>query len=192
MTKHGELGVSPISSLANVISLKFDFFTFGTWLMITNFAMILAQALILRRNFKIYQLLQIPISFLFGYFTDLGSMIVNGIPNDSYVMKIVLVIGGVVVLGFGITLGVIANLILNSGEALVKAIADTTHKDFGTIKIFFDVTLVVSSVILSLIFFGGKIIGTREGTFISAVCLGFVIKFFRKFLQKPIEKILIK
>ena len=192
LTKHGDLGVSPISSLANVVSMKFTFLSFGTWLMITNFLLILGQILLLRRKFKLIQLLQIPISFIFGYFTDLGMMIVGGIPNENYAVKLILVFSGIVVLGFGITLGVIADVVLNSGEAFVKALSDVTKKDFGNTKIFFDISLVVLSVVFSLIFFDGKVIGTREGTLLSAICLGFVVKFFRKLLQNPLEALLKK
>lgn len=192
MTKHAELGVSPISSVANVVSIKFTFLSFGTWLMIFNFLMIFGQVVLLRKNFKPIQLLQIPISLIFGYFTDLGMLIVGKIPNEIYLVKLALVFGGIIVLGFGITLGVIANVVLNSGEAFVKAIADVAKKDFGNTKIVFDVSWVLFSVVLSMIFFKGKVIGTREGTLISAVCLGFVIKFFRPLLQKPLESILTK
>lgn len=192
MTKHAELGVSPISSVANVVSIKFTFLSFGTWLMISNFLMIFGQVVLLRKNFKPIQLLQIPISLIFGYFTDLGMLIVGKIPNEIYLVKLALVFGGIIVLGFGITLGVIANVVLNSGEAFVKAIADVAKKDFGNTKIVFDVSWVLFSVVLSMIFFKGKVIGTREGTLISAVCLGFVIKFFRPLLQKPLESILTK
>jgi len=69
-TKVGDLGVSPISSVANVLSIGIPQLSIGNWLIITNCIMILAQALMLRRNFKLYQLLQIPVSLLFGYFTD--------------------------------------------------------------------------------------------------------------------------
>lgn len=64
-TKHGELGVSPISSVANVMSVKLDFFSLGIWLIIWNCVLILGQILILRKKFKPIQLLQIPLSFLF-------------------------------------------------------------------------------------------------------------------------------
>ena len=73
-TKHGELGVSPISSVANVMSIKLDFFSLGIWLIIWNCVLILGQILILRKKFKPIQLLQIPLSFLFGYFTDFGPL----------------------------------------------------------------------------------------------------------------------
>ena len=70
-TRHGELGVSPISSVANILSYKFTFWSMGEWLTFTNFLFIAAQILILRKNFKLVQLLQIPLSFLFGVFTDI-------------------------------------------------------------------------------------------------------------------------
>ncbi len=192
MTKHGELGVSPISSVANVVSLKFTFFSFGTWLTISNCVLLLGQIIILRKNFKPIQLLQIPLSFLFGYFTDFGLRLVGGIPNEEYLMRILLVLCGIVVLGFGITLGVIADVILNSGEAFVKALADVTDIEFGNMKIIFDVSWVLLSIVLSLVFFGGELHGTREGTIISALLVGVVVKFFRPILHKPLTRILKK
>lgn len=191
-TKHAELGVSPISSMANVISIKFDFISFGTWLIVSNCVLLLGQIILLRRNFKPIQLLQIPLSFLFGYSTDLGLAAVRFIPNDNYFVQLLLVAAGIIFIGFGITLGIIADVILNSGEAFVKALADVTKKDFGTVKIIFDVSWVMAAIVLSLIFFDGKLLGAREGTVISAVFVGVTVKFFRPLLEKPLTKILVK
>lgn len=189
-TKHGALGVSPISSVANVMSLKFSFFTMGVWLIIWNCMMILGQVIILRRDFKVYQLLQIPLSFLFGYFTDIGMKIVSFFPVTSYFTKLLMLFIGIAVLAFGISLSVIANVIMNSGEAIVKAIADKTGFEFGNVKVVFDISCVTVSIILSLIFFDMKIVGTREGTVISAVITGFVVKFFTKALKGKLSKLL--
>ncbi len=192
LTKHGELGVSPISSVANVVSIKFTFFSFGTWLTISNCALLLGQILLLRKNFKPMQFLQIPLSFLFGYFTDLGLWLVSNVPNDTYIVRLILVLCGIAVLGFGISLGVIANVILNSGEAFVKALADVTKKDFGNTKIAFDVAWVLFSIVLSFVFFSGRLYGVGEGTIISALLVGVTVKLFCKMLQKPLDRILRK
>ena len=192
LTKHGGLGVSPISSVANIFSLKFTFFSFGTWLTISNCMLLLWQICLLRKNFKPIQLLQIPLSFLFGYFTDFGLWIADFVSNEIYAVRILLVISGTIILGFGITLGVIANVILNSGEAFVKALSDVIHKEFSNVKIAFDISWVTLSIVLSLIFFNGSLVGTREGTIISAVFTGVSVKIWKKFLQKPVENILIK
>lgn len=71
-TKHAELGVSPISSVANVFSIKYPVLSFGTYLIIWNCVLIIGQIILLRKNFKLIQLLQVPLSFIFGWFTDLG------------------------------------------------------------------------------------------------------------------------
>lgn len=189
-TKHGELGVSPISSVANIMSYKFSAITLGTWLIIWNCVLIVGQIIILRKKFQLIQLLQIPLSFLFGWFTDLGMWIVSFISVNSYPARIVMVVVGVVILGFGVSLAVIANVIMNSGEAFVKAISDTLNKEFGNVKIAFDVFCVITSLVLSLIFFNFTIVGTREGTIISALLTGVVVKFFTRKLGEPVNNIL--
>lgn len=189
-TKHGELGVSPVSSVANVMSLRFSALSLGTWLIIWNCILILGQILLLRKKFQPVQLLQIPLSFLFGYFTDLGMFIVSVIPTNTYPVRLVMVVVGVVVLGFGISLAVIANVIMNSGEAFVKAISDTSGMEFGNVKIAFDVFCVIISLVLSLMFFDFTIVGTREGTVISALLTGVVVKFFSKRLKGPLDAVL--
>lgn len=192
LTKHAELGVSPISSLANVISIKFDFISFGNWLIVSNLVLLLGQIILLRRNFKLIQLMQIPLSFIFGYFTDFGLWMIKDIPNENYIIRLLLVFAGIVFIGFGISLGVIADVVLNSGEGFVKALSDVTKKDFGSVKIIFDVSCVLLSIVLSLLMFDGKLLGTREGTIISAVFVGVAVKIFKPILQNPLTKMLIK
>ena len=189
-TKHGNLGVSPISSVANVISIKYTFFSMGEWLIVWNCILIAGQILILRQKFKLYQLLQIPLSFLFGWFTDFGMWLVSFIPVPSYTIKLLMLFIGIVILAFGIALSVIANVIMNSGEAIVKAMSDTLRKEFGYVKVAFDISCVTAAVILSLVIFDGQIVGAREGTIISACVTGLVVKFITKHIRGGIEKII--
>lgn len=184
VTKHGDLGVSPISSVANVVAERFRFFSLGNWLIIWNCILILGQIILLRKKFKPVQLLQIPLSFLFGWFTDFGLWCVSFIPVNIYPIRLLMVMIGTVILGFGITLCVIANVVMNSGEAFVKAVSDTIYKNFGNVKIAFDIACVIMAVFLSLIFFNLKIVGIREGTVIAALCTGLVVKFLSKLLLK--------
>lgn len=189
-TKCAELGVSPISSVANVLSCKFSALSLGYWLIIWNCVLILGQIILLRKKFEWIQLLQIPLSFLFGWFTDFGMWLVSFIPAKVYPVRLLMVIIGIIILSFGISLSVIANVIMNSGEAFVKAVAETFNKNFGNIKIGFDVLCVITAIILSLVFFDFTIVGTREGTIISALLTGVVVKFFNKILNKPINRVL--
>lgn len=190
VTKRGELGVSPISSVANVMSSRFEGLTLGTWLILWNGLLILGQILLLGRNFKPIQLLQVPLSFLFGYFTDFGMWCAGHIPVGGYGTRVVLVLGGIVLLGFGVALSVIADVIMNSGEAFVKAVADRTGRNFGNVKIAFDVCCVAAAVVLSLVLFGGEVVGTREGTIVTALLTGLVVKFFVRRLSHPLTVVL--
>lgn len=191
-TKHGELGVTPISSVANVMSFKIPDLSLGQWLIIWNCVLILVQILILRKDFQIVQLLQVPISFLFGWFTDIGMWMVSSIPVPNYPSRLLMLAIGIVILAFGIALSVIADVVLNSGEAVVKAVSQKSGLIFGNVKVGFDVSCVVLAVILSVIFFGGSIVGTREGTVISAVCTGFVVRFFTGKIRNTVEGFLME
>ena len=69
----------------------------------------------------------------------------------------------------------------------MKAVADKTGGNFGNIKIGFDVGCVILSLALSLIFFNGKIVGTREGTIMTALLTGLIVKFFVKIMAEPLN-----
>ena len=191
VTKLADLGVSPISSVANVMGMKIPALTLGNWLILWNCVLILGQILILRRRFQHVQLMQIPLSFLFGYFTDFGMWLFSWAVWDFYPMRLVNIAAGTFLLGFGIALCVIADAIMNSGEAFVKAVSDTTGGEFGNLKVGFDVSCVVLAAVLSLFCFDWTIRGIREGTVIAALCTGFVIKFFSRKLREPLERLLV-
>ena len=184
VTRRGGLGVSPVSSVANIVSLRFPALTFGTWLFLWNCVLVVGQILILRKDFKPYQLLQIPLSVLFGWFTDLGGQLASFLPDTWYPARLFYVFLGTAILGFGIALTVSANLIMNAGEAFVKAISDKTGKPFSSVKTIFDISCVTASVLLSLVFFPFEIRGAREGTVIAALCTGYTVKFFQWLMKK--------
>ena len=52
LLKKAALGVSPISSAANIVSIAVPDLSLGTWLIIWNCVLILGQLLILRRDFR--------------------------------------------------------------------------------------------------------------------------------------------
>lgn len=183
ITKRGELGVSPVSSVANILSIRFSSLTLGNWLIIWNCVLILGQVVVLGRRFKVWQLLQIPLSFMFGWFTDVGMTMARTFPVDYYWERCLWVVAGTLVLSFGITMTVKANVIMNSGEAFVKAVSDRSGRKFSTIKIIFDVTCVSLSVILSLILYRGRILGTREGTVFAAIMTGVFVKMWSRFYK---------
>lgn len=186
--KYTELGISPISSVANILSIRFTNISFGMWTFITNVVLILVQIVMMRKEYSPLRLLQFPLCYFGGTLTDFGLWIAQIVPIDTYFAKIVMVFVGILVLGFGISISVAAKFILYPGEAVVKDISDKISKNFGTVKVYFDVSCVMLSIILSVLLFGGKIYGTREATLLSAVCTGFAVKFWNRLLFKKKAK----
>lgn len=190
ITRKAELGISPVSSIPNVVSLKYTSISLGKWMMLWNCLLIGGQILLLRKKFRPVQLIQVPISFLFGYFTDAAVWLISFVSVHTYLQRLALDLFGIAVGSFGIALAVIANVVMNSGEAFIKALADTIGKDFGTVKTGFDIFCVLVSVIFSLLFFDGHVVGTGEGTIISAFCSGLGVKVFLRYLEKPVNRLL--
>ncbi len=175
------LGTSPISSIPYVLSLQFDL-TLGNFTIIFSILLILLQLVILRKNFKIENLLQIPVSILFGYFIDLTMYLFLWLDPRHYLMSIVVLLIGCFVLGFGVYLEVLADVIMLPGESFVRAIVQTWNTNFGTTKIIFDTSMSVIAGVLSFVFFG-KLNGVREGTIIAALLVGFVARILGNKLE---------
>ena len=188
LTRHGNLGISPISSVPNVMSLHFEEISMGTWMIIWNFVFILGQIMILRRNFKPIQFLQIPLSILFGWFADFGLFVLEYVPVNSYPVQLAFVLVGIGVSGFGVSLAATAGALLNSPEAFMKAVSDTFKKEFGNIKIGVDISCVLLGIVLSLLFFNFTLVGVREGTILSALLTGHVVKFFTRRLKESVNR----
>ncbi len=175
------LGVSPISSVPYVLNQQFSFISLGMFTFLWNVVLILGQILILRKEFKPLELLQLPLSFLFGWFVDICKWLLSGMVLSEYWMSLIVLLAGCLVLALGACLTVLSQTVMNSGEAFVNAVSRKTGKVFGNIKVVFDVSLVAIAVILSLVFFG-RIEGVREGTVIAALVSGFIIRALSRWI----------
>ena len=172
------LGTSPITSIPYVLSLSSPF-TLGNFTIFFSVFLILLQLLILRKNFKLEHVLQIPISIIFGYFIDLTMLLFTWVNPQTYIMKIVYLLIGCLILGFGVYMEVLADVVMLPGESFVRAIVLTWRTNFGTTKICFDVSMAVIAAVLSFVF-TGHLNGVREGTIIAALLVGFVARVLGK------------
>ncbi len=175
------LGTSPISSIPYVLSLNYPL-TLGNFTIIFSIFLILLQLLILRENFKIENVLQIPVSIAFGYFIDLTMYMFFWVDPQNYVVKLISLLAGCVVLGFGVYMEVLADVVMLPGESFVRAIVQTWNTNFGTTKIIFDSSMTIMAGVLSVLFFG-KLNGVREGTIMAALLVGFIARLFGKYLE---------
>ena len=177
------LGTSPISSVPYVVSL-FAPLTVGTATIVMHCVFILLQILILRKNYHPIQLMQLPVAFFFGYLTDFGVWAVRGVTCDTYWQQWIVCLIGILLVAVGVSLEVKAGVVVLAGEGVVLAICKVLPKiKFGYMKVGFDVTLVVTACILSLVF-TGRIQGVREGTVAAALLVGLIAKQLGKLLAK--------
>ena len=172
------LGTSPISSIPYVLSLNFPF-TLGNFTIFFSIFLIVLQLIILRKNFKLEHILQIPVSIIFGYFIDLTMILFSWVNPEAYIMKIVYLLMGCLILGVGVYMEVLADVVMLPGESFVRAIVLTWKTNFGTTKICFDVSMSVIAAVLSFVF-AGRLAGVREGTVIAALLVGFIARLIGK------------
>lgn len=173
MSIHANLGITPISCPPYVLSLGLSP-TVGQFTIIMHVLMILAQLVLLGKNFPRLQYMQLAMAFVFGFFIDLSVWLTSSLIPNSYAMRVIYIILGSAILAFGIVLEVGAKVMLIAGEGLMLAISKVFKKPFGKIKIVFDCSLILISLIFSLFMFG-EIKGVREGTIISALLVGFFV-----------------
>ncbi len=171
-----ELGSSPISSLPYALSLKYPV-TLGTFVLALNVVLIILQKCIRGREFKRREWLQLPVSFLFAVFVDLSMAMLAPIEPHLYLHKLCVLLVGCAVLGLGVSMEVVADVVMLSGEAFVHAVSQKVRKEFGVVKIIFDTTLMVLTCIASLLLFG-RVVGVREGTVVAAFAVGLFARFF--------------
>lgn len=187
ITKAG-LGTSPITSIPYTLSLGFTP-TVGMFTLVFNIFLVILQVIPLRRNFQLQNLLQLPIIALFSFFIDLTMSLLGFIQPETYLLKVISLVIGCLILGFGVFMEMVANVAMLPGEATVRAVSDVFSTDFGKTKIAFDSSMTVIAAILSFIMFR-HLDGVREGTIVAAILVGFIARLFKKYIG-GIEKILI-
>lgn len=114
-------------------------------------------------------------NILFSAAIDVSMQLLSFMEINNYFLKLLALLLGCVILACGISLEVSPNLLYVPGEGIVHAISAVSGKNFGNIKVIFDVSLVVIAIALSFIFFK-DLQGIREGTVISALLVGRIVK----------------
>lgn len=175
------LGTSPISSLPYVLSL-FAPLTVGTATIALHVTLILLQILVLRRRYDPVQLLQLPVALVFGALTDFSVWVLQALTPTTYLMQWMFCVVGILLVGIGVSFEVTANVVTLAGEGMVLALCKVFPLKFSNTKVGFDVTLVVLSSILSLLFLG-HLAGVREGTVAAAIFVGLTVKQVNRPMQ---------
>ncbi len=168
-----DLGITPISCPPYVLSLGLSP-SVGQFTIAMHIIFVLLQILILRKDFPRLQYLQVGIGIIFGFFVDFAVWLTVWLIPEIYLMRLLLVVFGSAFVATGIIFQVSANVMFCAGEGLMLTLAKIWKKPFGRVKIGFDCTLIIISLLFSFILFG-EIRGVREGTLLSAFLVGFFV-----------------
>lgn len=179
------LGTTPISSINYVLSINFPL-TLGTATFLFNLFVIAMEFWLIRGNstrkdiFEI--LLQLPFSLIFSIFLDINLYWISSFPPSGYLYSLAMLAIGCFLQAVGVVLELKPNVAIMSAEGFVKYFCRRYNKNFGRVKVVFDVILVLTAAFLSLIF-ASKIDGVREGTLIAALSTGFIVNFLSKHIM---------
>ena len=159
LTTTSGLGTTPISSVPWTLT-AITGLSFGTTTFLINLLFYLIEAVLLGKAMPKWNILQL-------------------IEPTSWPAGLVMSLAGNLWLAVGIVLQVRSKTLVQPGEGAVLAISVVTRKAFGTIKVFFDCFLVLSAAVLGFLILN-EIVGIREGTLISAILVGSLVKGISK------------
>lgn len=186
------LGVSPVGSPANVLyQIALDrgwpeWVNLGNCTIAVYCLYILSQVVMLGRRFEPVQLLQLAVSFLFGWLVNLTGAIFSFLPApESYAMQLVYLLVNIPMVALGVMLYLSPSLIPTPGEGVALAISKKFGTSVASGKTIFDCSVSVIAAVLSLVYFHG-LVGIREGTVLCALLTGFVMRQLQKPFQAPL------
>ena len=174
-----DLGVSPVTSIPYTITCIAGL-DLGLSTIVFHVALVILQIALLRRAFQVKNLLQVPVGVLFGAFTTFSVSVLAFIPTPTDVWaQIVMMLVSTVFVAFGIFLYVPADFIPLAGEGAMLAISQLTKKKFSTVKLAFDISMMVVSLIACLLVLH-SLGSVGVGTVIAAVLVGSELKVLTK------------
>lgn len=179
------LGTSPLICIPYVSSLISNL-SVGTTSFFFNILLILIQVILLRGGFEKRQYLQIMIGTIFSVFIDFTLMLVNFLNPMDYVSQMGVLLCSCFVMAFGVLLEIKTEVVYLPGDGFIVAVSKFINREFGKIKPYCDVSFVIIAVTLSFVFLG-YLAGVREGTVISAIIIGPIVRLFKKYVGDYVD-----
>lgn len=144
---------------------------------------ILLQIIILRKNYELVQLMQLPVAIIFGFMTDFAIYVIEDFACNSYTMQWIYCLIGIFLVAIGVSCEVVANVVTLAGEGLILALCKVLPIKFGYMKVLFDLLLVCIALVLCIVFLQ-NIVGVREGTVAAAILVGLISKQLNKLFEQ--------
>ena len=167
------LGVSPVSSIPYTLTCVWGI-EMGKATILFHIVLVLLQIILLRRAFKIKNLLQVVVGIVFGYFTTFCNYLAAMLPStDNIVIRLAMMLASTVFVAVGIFLYMPANLVPLAGEGAMQAVSKLSGTEFSKVKVGFDCTMVALSTVACLALIHG-LGSVGVGTIIAALLVGII------------------
>ena len=173
------LGTSPVSSVPYVLSLILQPMTVGETTIVVNCLLVLLQVLLLRRQFQLVQLIQVPVAIAFGYLTDFAVWLLGALEPATYWQQWLFCIVGILLVGIGVSFEVTTDVVTMAGEGVALALCKVFGLKFAAAKVGVDCSLVIIALVLSFGFLH-TLAGVREGTIAAAIFVGMTARQVNK------------
>lgn len=173
------LGSAPVSSIPYAMNLIWAI-EIGVATFIFHTLLVLIELILLRRDFKKKHFFQVFVGVLFGAFTSFSVSLMYFIPPaNNFIIALIFSILSIFFIALGLFFYVPTNIIPLSVEGVTQAIAIVSNRPFHRIKIYFDVCVVLTALILSYGFLG-EFGSVGIGTVLGALFIGTTVKYIHK------------
>ena len=184
-----DLGVTPISSIPYTMTVVWGM-DLGIATMLFSALMVLLQIVILGKQYKMINLLQLPIGILFGAFLTACGKLMHAVPTpDSFILKFLIMLISTVFVALGVLLYVAPGFVPLAPEGFIIAVSRVTKKNFSTIKVIFDVVMVAVSMVVCLAAIH-SLGSVGIGTVVAAILVGNEVKWLTKMFGAKIKCLL--
>lgn len=159
----------------------------GTLGIMLNLVCVIGQAIILRKNFRLNQLLQIPISIFLGVVVNfIFYEVLYVFTIDSYLLNIILLILSYIISSFGIAVIIVLDIVIFPVEGLCMAISSKTGYEFSKTRQLLDIISIIVVIVFTFIF--SVKLTLREGTIIGMLIFGPLMGLFIKNIKSVFIK----
>jgi uncharacterized protein len=143
---------------------------------------VLGQMLLRGKEFRAFDLLQIPMSVLFSRIINVFNDMITINSNELFV-NLLLLAAAIMLTGTGMAISVKMNFVPNAADGLAKSIGERIGKDLGAGKNILDVACVLITLVIGLTF-AGKVTGIGLGTLAAMVGVGRSAALFNMFFEE--------
>ena len=181
------LGVSPVTSVPFVVA-RITGLSLGTATALVYILNMAVQAAVLRRAYKPVNVIQLAVSFLFGYFTDSAVWLTSFLPaTDHYAVRLIYLAAGTAFIALGVMFYLTSSFVALPTDGTVQAIALTCKRRLYKVKIAYDCVSTAIAIALSLAVLH-DLQGIGIGTIAASLGVGKLLGVFSRLFKERLQR----